>query len=123
MSDRPEIPVVPLRQAAEVLGVSVRAAESALRNAGIKSGYPLDLVEWLRDNRPGQGSRTDMSKRYEVNLVNGAGRIVSTRHFGGDALEEARTYQREHVYRDSAASGWTITTDRHGAESERPGLH
>lgn len=56
MTDRPSVPVVPLREAAQVLGVSVRAAESALRHAGIRSGYPLALVEWLRGNRPGRGN-------------------------------------------------------------------
>lgn len=57
---KPNIPVVPLREAAELLGVSPRAAESALRHAGIKSGYPLAAVEWLASNRPGRGARTDL---------------------------------------------------------------
>lgn len=62
MSARPDIPVVSLRDAAEVLGISIRAAESALRNHGIRSGYPLAAVEWLRDNRPGRGARTDLHR-------------------------------------------------------------
>lgn len=56
---RPDIPVVPLREAAEIIGISTRAAESALRHAGIKSGYPRAAVEWLAANRPGRGARTD----------------------------------------------------------------
>jgi hypothetical protein len=56
MSIRPDIPVVPLREVAEILGVSVRAAESALRHHGIRSGYPRAVVEWLRDSRPGRGN-------------------------------------------------------------------
>lgn len=59
---RPDIPVVSLRDAAEVLGISTRAAESALRSHGVRSGYPLAAVEWLRDNRPGRGARTDLNR-------------------------------------------------------------
>lgn len=60
-----ESPVVKLSEAANILGISTRAAESALRNAGIKSGYPRDAVERLRDSRPGQGARTDLADRSE----------------------------------------------------------
>ena len=56
---RPNIEVVPLREAAAILGIKVRAAEGALRHAGIRSGYPRVAVEWLRDHRPGPGARTD----------------------------------------------------------------
>jgi len=56
---RPDIPVVPLREAARILGVSVEAAKSSLRHHGIRSGYPLDAVQWLATNRPGRGARTD----------------------------------------------------------------
>lgn len=42
-----ETPVVKLAEAAEILGVSVRAAETALRRANISSGYPRDAVEQL----------------------------------------------------------------------------
>lgn len=59
MTSRPDIPVVPLRQVAEMLGVSVEAARSALRHYGVRSGYPLAAVEWLAANRPGRGARTD----------------------------------------------------------------
>lgn len=62
MTARPDVPVVSLRDAAELLGISTRAAESALRNHGIRSGYPLAAVEWLRDNRPGRGARTDLNR-------------------------------------------------------------
>ena len=55
-------PVIKLADAAEALGISVRAAESALRAAGIKSGYPAADVAWLAANRPGRGSRTDLRK-------------------------------------------------------------
>jgi hypothetical protein len=40
-------PVVKLAEAAALLGLSPRAAESALRRAGISSGYPRDAVEQL----------------------------------------------------------------------------
>lgn len=60
------IRVVKLAEAARVLGISTRAAESALRHAGIKSGYPLADVQWLRTNRPGQGARTDLRTRPTV---------------------------------------------------------
>jgi hypothetical protein len=56
--------VVKLAEAAKILGISVRAAESALRRAGIASGYPLADVEALR--RPGQGARTDLAKREDA---------------------------------------------------------
>jgi hypothetical protein len=65
---RPNILVAPLREAAALLGYDDttkgrRAAESALRHAGIRSGYPVAAVEWLRDNRPGQGARTDRREK------------------------------------------------------------
>ncbi len=60
------INVVKLAEAARILGISSRAAESALRHAGIKSGYPLADVHWLRTNRPGQGTRTDLRARPTV---------------------------------------------------------
>lgn len=66
LGKRPDVPVVPLREAAEVLGVKVRAAEDALRRAQIRSGYPLDAVEWLRDNRPGRGARIDLHEKTEA---------------------------------------------------------
>lgn len=40
-------PMVKLSEAARILGVSVRAAESALRKAGVSSGYPRDAVKDL----------------------------------------------------------------------------
>jgi hypothetical protein len=40
-------PVVKLAEAAQILGVSIRAAETALRRAEISSGYPRDAVEQL----------------------------------------------------------------------------
>ncbi len=55
--------VIPLREAAKILGISVRAAESALRHAGIKSGYPLADVQQLAVNRPGRGARTDLKQK------------------------------------------------------------
>jgi hypothetical protein len=64
-----EIPVVKLAEAAAILGVSGRAAESALRHAGIKSGYPRAAVEWLAANRPGQGARTDLRQEDSVKRV------------------------------------------------------
>jgi hypothetical protein len=60
VTDRPDIPVVPLREAAALLDISTRAAEDALRRAGIRSGYPRAAVEWLATHRPGQGARTDL---------------------------------------------------------------
>jgi hypothetical protein len=57
----PETAVVSLKGAAEILGVDVRAAESALRRGEVRSGYPVSQVEWLRDNRPGRGARTDLN--------------------------------------------------------------
>jgi len=60
VTGRPDVPVVPLREAAALLGLTTRAAESALRHAAIRSGYPREAVEWLRDNRPGRGARTDI---------------------------------------------------------------
>jgi hypothetical protein len=56
VTDKPNVDVVALAEAARMLRVSVRAAESALRRAGIRSGYPVEAVAWLRDNRPGRGS-------------------------------------------------------------------
>ena len=64
---------VPLREAAEIIGVSTRAAESALRRAGIRSGYPRHEVERLAATRPGQGTRTDLKKG-----TGGASRNVQT---------------------------------------------
>ena len=125
MAYRPNIPVVPLREAATLLGVSVEAARSALRHANIRSGYPLDSVEWLRDNRPGQGARTDKEqtvKRYEIRFVNGAGRIVATEPY--DDIDAARARERETRHQEPAGTGWTITASRRsGGESERSGLH
>lgn len=54
------IPVLKLADAADVLGISVRAAESALRHAGIRSGYPAAAVHQLAASRPGRGARTDL---------------------------------------------------------------
>lgn len=42
---------VQLSKCVEILGVNTSAAESALRYAGIRTGYPLHLVERLRDSR------------------------------------------------------------------------
>ncbi len=58
--------VVRLAEAAHILGISPRAAESALRRAGIQSGYPREAVEQLAGNRPGQGARTDITRRNEA---------------------------------------------------------
>lgn len=71
---RPDIPVVPLREAATLLGYpdtpqGKEAAKSALRHAGIRSGYPRELVEWLRENRPGQGARTDLPKKDTMDML------------------------------------------------------
>lgn len=64
---RPDIAVIPLRRAAILLGYTDdrrgrRAAEAALRRAGIKSGYPAERVAWLKDHRPGRGARTDKNR-------------------------------------------------------------
>lgn len=64
-----QIPVVKLAEAATILGINTRAAESALRHAGIKSGYPQAAVEWLAANRPGAGSRTDLKKENTMRRV------------------------------------------------------
>ncbi len=130
MAERPDVPVVPLREAAALLGYDDtprgrRAAESALRHANVKSGYPLALVEWLRDNRPGQGARTDKEqtvKRYEIRFVNSGGRIVDTEQY--DDIDAARSRERETRRLGPAGTGWTITASRRtGGESERAGLH
>jgi hypothetical protein len=91
---RPAIEVVPLRRAAEILGVGTRAAESALRHAGIRSGYPLASVEWLAANRPDRGARTDLpaSSRSGFNPDNDRpgyllGRLLATM----EVLESAAT--------------------------------
>jgi hypothetical protein len=67
MTTRPDIPVVPLRQAAEILGISGEAARSALRHHGVRSGYPLATVQWLAQHRPGPGARTDL--RQETTMT------------------------------------------------------
>jgi hypothetical protein len=59
-------PTVKLSEAAAILGLSVRAAESALRRAGIASGYPRADVETL--HRPGQGARTDLKETTVANV-------------------------------------------------------
>lgn len=84
---RPDIPVVPLREAAQILGVSVEAAKSSLRHHSIRSGYPLAAVKWLATNRPGQGARTDL-KETTVNTTTGPRILHSTTrdaiYTGGD---------------------------------------
>lgn len=42
---------VQLSKCVEILGVNTSAAESALRYAGIRTGYPLHLIERLRESR------------------------------------------------------------------------
>lgn len=121
MTERPEIPVVPLRDAAQLLGLTPRAAESALRHAGIRSGYPLAAVEWLRDNRPGRGNWRKAVKRWEIRFINWYGRVVRTEEY--DDLEAAKEREQQTRYAEPAGSGWTITTWRDGGESEMSGLH
>lgn len=71
IQERPEIPVVSLREAAVLLGygdtdAGRRAAESRLRNAGgngIRSGYPRAAVEWLAAQPKRPGARTDLKEK------------------------------------------------------------
>lgn len=88
--------VVKLAEAAGILGISTRAAESALRRAEIKSGYPLDAVKHLAANPIGRGARTDLkptkgARMIRLDSVNplhidgwlallGATRVLSARH-------------------------------------------
>ena len=96
----PTIEIVPLRTAAEILKVSIRAAESALRNAAVRSGYPLAQVEWVRDHRPGQGARTDLDRP-------GHAAVLTL----GDAAE---------LVREAAAAITTATHDSTRGPGTRP---
>jgi hypothetical protein len=62
--DRPNIPIVNRTEAASILHTpTADAAAAALHRAGIRSGYPRALVEWLARNRPGRGHRTDLDEQ------------------------------------------------------------
>jgi hypothetical protein len=55
VSGRPKVEVVPLREAAALLGTNTENARKILSRAGVTSGYPVELVEWAKENRPGRG--------------------------------------------------------------------
>lgn len=67
MPDETKSPVVKLAEAAAILGVSVRAAETALRRAEITSGYPRDAVERLAATHTRRAPRTRTTPEGDSN--------------------------------------------------------
>lgn len=69
MKSRPNIPIVPLREAAAIANMTPEAFRSAARHHGFRSGYPVAAAEWIRDSRPGRGARTDLTKEPAMTTI------------------------------------------------------